>query len=90
MTCDPPPQVRTLAALKLIVWLAVRLLMTMVPKSSEPVAVKTTGLTMLALTLALAVAADAGVLASTANGSASKAPIVPGPPDMERTIGENG
>jgi hypothetical protein len=54
------------------------------------VAVKTTGLTMLALTLALAVAADAGVLASTANGSASKAPILPGPPDMERTIGENG
>ena len=64
--------------------------MTIVPKLSDPELLSASGLTMFTVTVALDCAADAGAPASAANGSASSAPTLGRPPNMRRTIPENG
>jgi hypothetical protein len=84
------PQVRTFVGLRLSVLGAVRLFITIVPKFSEPVLLKASGLVIWTVTVALDWAADAGEHASAANGSASSAPTLGRPPNMCSTIAENG
>ena len=67
----PPPQLRTLAVLSEMDWLAVRPLRMMVPKFIDPLAVKVSGLTTLARTSTGAVTLTGAATAGAATRIAS-------------------